>query len=635
MEYTRWAAALGVLGFLCTPSAGLAQRGPLAVEPVSRVASIGNGSIQGIVNDERGNPLAGAMVSALGATSAFAVTDKTGRFELRTLSPGPYLLRAHLSGFQTSRGQIVDVRASSRASSTISLHRASSENIPIMTAGIGGETPDAVAAVGDDVPPAHTASTPGDDHGETAWRLRHVRRGVLKDSDLDAIVADDEPSPDAAIFGPMSGLGRAVSSPARAASSLFAGTPFSGQVNLLTTGSFDTPQQLFSSDSFGGGVAYVSVGAPVGDHGDWTMRGALTQGDIASWIVAGSYSARASDRHHYELGLSYATQRYDGGNPAALRAMTDGSRNAGAVYGHDTWALTPALSVMYGGRYDWYDYLAGKTLVSPRAGVTFTPIERLRISAVVASRADAPGAEEFLPPAEGDLWLPPQRTFAPLADGRPLVAERTTHGEVDVEHDIAGSTLTLRAFRQHVTNQSVVLFGLDLAGSPEAAVGHYDVSNNGGVDVVGWSAGWRAAIAGRVHGAIEYSESRADWNPAADLAYMILYAPSAIRQAPERIHDVSASVETQVPETATRVLFVYRLSNGFAQPDSDRPGVDGRFDLQVRQSLPFMNFSAAQWEMLVAVRNFFHEAAAEQSVYDELLVVHPPKRIVGGLALRF
>ena len=48
-----------------------------------------------------------------------------------------------------------------------------------------------------------------------------------------------------------------------------------------------------------------------------------------------------------------------------------------------------------------------------------------------------------------------------------------------------------------------------------------------------------------------------------------------------------------------------------------------------------MDFSTARWEMLLAVRNFFRDAAADASVYDELLVVRPPKRIVGGLTLRF
>jgi hypothetical protein len=85
------------------------------------------------------------------------------------------------------------------------------------------------------------------------------------------------------------------------------------------------------------------------------------------------------------------------------------------------------------------------------------------------------------------------------------------------------------------------------------------------------------------------------------------------------------------------VVVLYRVSSGFARPVSQTSAaaLDARFDVQVRQALPFMDFSSAKWEMLVAVRNFFRETAADQSVYDELLVVHPPKRIVGGLTLKF
>ena len=84
---------------------------------------------------------------------------------------------------------------------------------------------------------------------------------------------------------------------------------------------------------------------------------------------------------------------------------------------------------------------------------------------------------------------------------------------------------------------------------------------------------------------------------------------------------------------------LYRVSNAFAhaplQAAASTPLLDTRFDVQVRQSLPFMDFSSAKWEMLVAVRNFFRETATDQSIYDELLVVRPPKRIVGGLTLKF
>jgi hypothetical protein len=83
-------------------------------------------------------------------------------------------------------------------------------------------------------------------------------------------------------------------------------------------------------------------------------------------------------------------------------------------------------------------------------------------------------------------------------------------------------------------------------------------------------------------------------------------------------------------------MVLYRISNAFAgRSFADPSGVDGRFDVQVRQSLPFLDFSSAKWEMLVTVRNFFRDATSDQSLYDELLVVHPPKRVVGGLTLRF
>jgi hypothetical protein len=79
------AAAAGVLVILCVPSLLLAQV-PLSAGPV---ASLAPGTIQGLVVDESGVPIAGAVVSALGSSSAFAVTDRFGHFELRSLQPGP------------------------------------------------------------------------------------------------------------------------------------------------------------------------------------------------------------------------------------------------------------------------------------------------------------------------------------------------------------------------------------------------------------------------------------------------------------------------------------------------------------------------------------------------------------------
>ena len=154
------------------------------------------------------------------------------------------------------------------------------------------------------------------------------------------------------------------------------------------------------------------------------MRAALTQGDLASWIVAGEYVTRAPARHRYDIGLSYSTQRYEGGNFAALQSLADGSRNAGALYGFDTFSVTPRLTLTYGGRYARYDYLDGQSLLSPRVALTFQPANHFRISTLLSSRAAAPGAEEFMPRIDSGIWLPPQRTFSSVMTGRPLQAEQ-------------------------------------------------------------------------------------------------------------------------------------------------------------------------------------------------------------------
>jgi hypothetical protein len=85
------------------------------------------------------------------------------------------------------------------------------------------------------------------------------------------------------------------------------------------------------------------------------------------------------------------------------------------------------------------------------------------------------------------------------------------------------------------------------------------------------------------------------------------------------------------------VFVVYKLNSGFTSHDATRlrPRFGSRFNVEVSQALPFLNFASAQWQMIVAVRNLFQEDLLETSVYDELQVVRPPKHVVGGVTVRF
>jgi hypothetical protein len=124
--------------------------------------------------------------------------------------------------------------------------------------------------------------------------------------------------------------------------------------------------------------------------------------------------------------------------------------------------------------------------------------------------------------------------------------------------------------------------------------------------------------------------------PAGDAEILAIVAPSVLRYMPERLHDVTTVVETDIPETATRVYAACRLNTGFASssPAEVLPVFGSRFDVQVNQRLPFLGFTNAEWEVLLALRNLFRDIETG-TYYDELLVVQPPKRFVGGLTVRF
>jgi hypothetical protein len=587
------------------------------------------GSIQGLVSDDRGGPLAGAIVSALGVTTAMATTDARGRFVIQPLAAGDYVLRVHLSGFVASRREGVRVGPSAVEVAKIQMHRldgslASLPARPILTAGVT-------------LPSGENATADPDNHTETAWRLRHIQRSVMKQEGGVVSIADaaaEQPVPPAnpSVFG------RAFDNAAgfaTMAASFFTATPFSGEVNFLTTSALGAGPLLFS-DFVPRGVAYMSIGAPAAS-GRWDVRASMSQSDLSAWVVAGSFASRIADSHNSGFGVSYSTQQYQNTTRSlSLAAVADDTRNVGEIHGSDRWTLSPTFALDYGARYAHYDYLRHRSLLSPRVGFTLTPFTNTHVTATVAQRMMAPGAEEFLPAATVGPWLPPERTFSPL-EGESFRVERTRFYDVGLDHEFDGAYIVgVRRFQQRVDNQMVTLFGLPASGGPTSP-GHYSVANAGALDAEGWGVRLSSLPSQRIRGSIDYSVTRAQWVSRGDMAAIAVWAPAAIRPRNEDIHDLTTSLETDVPQTATRVFFLYKVNNAFARGvDPAHPALDYRFDVQVNQALPFMPFSGtARWEVLVGLRNLFRDPADAGSVYDELLVVRPPKRVIGGVLIRF
>src|SRR5215510_11623950 len=119
---TGLTAAAAILGL--TAASASAQVLP---KPIQQQARLMLGSIQGVVVDDRGGPLAGAMVSALGVTSAVTTTDGRGRFVIEPLPSGQYVLRVNRTGYVSTRREGIRVGTAASEVDRIQLRRAEEE----------------------------------------------------------------------------------------------------------------------------------------------------------------------------------------------------------------------------------------------------------------------------------------------------------------------------------------------------------------------------------------------------------------------------------------------------------------------------------------------------------------------------
>lgn len=597
------------------------------------------GRIEGVVTDDRGAPLSGVAVSALGPDALFGVTDQSGRFVFSAVPVGTYLIRAQRAGYRASTREFVDVAPASNARHIVRLVRLSGGTAsadtsdsppPVIAAGFGGGATIAPA------PSTTDADKDDHEHSPRLWRLRHMKRSVLRDAQgqlvLDAL-EDDIEWIDARSGAPT------VEASARSTTSYFGGdASLSGQIQFLTATAFDegAKGEATSWASAPAGVAYATVGAPIGNTGAWSVQGAFGRGDLSSWIVAGSYLRPIESSHALDLGASFALQSFSDDTPAAILSVSEGSRAAGTIHAFDTWRLHRRAVVTYGTRYAYHDYLDRPTLMSPSLSTSLSPFEKTWVRVAVTQQMLAPGAEEFDARNLSAFSMPPQRTFTSAAVGGRLSAERTRHVEVGLERQVGQFLLGVRRFEQAVDNQLVAMFGVGPQGlAPD--LGHYAVANGGNVNAGGWAFGVSQDAGPRFRGVLEYTVARAQWFGTGDRGVIAVMAPSADRVGTERIHDVTARVVTDVPETATRVSATWKVNSAFARrsPLLDAASTDARFDVQVAQRLPFLSATGADWELVVAVRNLFRDGEAVGSIYDELLVIRPPKRVVGGVLVKF
>ena len=461
----------------------------------------------------------------------------------------------------------------------------------------------------------------------------HAKRSVLKEADQ---TIADLGRHDSFFGDSIGGLGHAVGTSARFASSLFDDLSMNGQFHLLTTTSFDRPQDLFSMNvALPKSVAFLSLEAP-GAQGDWTMRGTMTQGDSrrgfwpaptpachrsmptkpvchaacnATWVATATRWPRCA--------TAAGTLA-----PCTVRQLADRASGAGQLRGQIRALRLPD----------------GPRLVESaceHCGATDAAGQPDAARVDVAAPG-APGAEGSCRLRSASGYL--ERTFAPVARGcsGPSVTTRwksalSAHGRVPSS---LASVCSTSASRTSWSPCSEWALPTDVPTA--SGIGHYEVGSAGGYDARGWGVTVSRAVNDRLRATVDYAQADAVWHRRSPDFDALAALERSVLQLEDRVHDLTASVESVVAPTSTRLFVRYQLNAAFAAADAIPALATARTraDVQVNQALPFLNFTNASWRCSWRSR-ISSEELGETSIYDEALVVRPPKRVLGGVTVKF
>jgi hypothetical protein len=380
------------------------------------------GTITGAVQDNKGNPVRGALISLLrdGASKVIKQTrsDADGRFSAR-VSPGRYGIRAIAAGFNEVVFSSVEVRASQEL-----IYRFNLEPI-----GSGKTLPEQRR-----------------DRDDVKWTLRsaQTRRSIFQaqegeDHDIQAVL-DSEAA-------------REAGTPDRAPEESSAVSQKASERRIQ-----GVVETYFSSNSYGASYPAINfaISAAATEHIEVVFAGQTGVGPNAPERFEASTQIRAGQRHRLEMGLGAV--RFAAPIWEPIKDNQTGKLGQFSVRAIDEWIVRDGIVVVLGLDYSRFIGAGGASSINPRVGIQFDANARTRLKA-----AYAPGGEEgqklSVADFENHQVVFKETNKRPIAymDGR-AVMERSHRLEFGLERVIDNSSnLETTAFFDTTTGRGVGL----------------------------------------------------------------------------------------------------------------------------------------------------------------------------------
>lgn len=547
-------------------------------------------TISGVVTDNKGNPLAGALVSlmregAVKQTVKHTLTDRQGKF-IAKVTPGRYGIKANATGFNEVAFNAVDVQASQELVYKFNLE-------PV---GYGNTLPERRR-----------------DRDDVKWTLRsaQTRRSIFQvDEGEDPTVravADAEAATETA--------------PAAQADYAKASSQIHGVIeNYFATNGLSSPYVGLN----------FAVSAPISDQVELIFS-AQTGSENAPQRLEASTRFRVGDRH--KVGVTAAGLRY------AAPIATGHSSEHGDLGGQvslravDEWIVRDGIVIVMGLDYSRFVGAGGAQAFTPRFGIQFDANARTRVKAAFASGVDEDGIQSVAT-FEDEQIVFRRQPLRPIAfvDGQ-AVLERSHRLEFGVERVLDNSSnVEATAFFDTTTGRGVGLLSIPTTaysgdvGDAFTTVANQEGSSRG-VRVVytrRLNRVWTAS-AGYAFGRGQRLSSEAYANPN-DLFENGFFQTAAL-QLGAGFH------------TGTQVRTVFRFSpeaTVFAiDPFAGRLGVyDPSLSIQVTQDLPSFGLPVRA-EAILDARNLLDAQTATENGEFMTFVGNNRRSVRGGISVRF
>jgi hypothetical protein len=543
----------------------------------------------GWVENTRGVPVAGAVVSLFGkgirGGSLVTLTDSSGQFAMPSLPAGSYTLRAIGNGHEPAPARHVTVLPNQESLFTVSL---TPEGEQVLASGPS-----------DDAPAAAVAPR------EWRWLVRHRRRSVLDAQDHATVLPAEVASTSPIVPMPASPLADVIGT-----------VEFLSAPMVLEEG---TPSSALDSAA---SLGAVRLKGHFAGGGTWSLGGLLAETGTTTWRMAAEFLIEPAEGHALEAGAGFGTRDLRLGASEAETGGID-ARSLGALFVRDTWSVDENLTASLGARYSYVGFVRDHNYVDPYASVSLRSGRHTVLRGSVGVRTLAPGGDLL---TLSTVASSPALALAQLTEDTRV--ERVLRSEIAIDRNLGKSTtLGAHGFREGVRDQLLSIYD----GGAEAPT--LRISNGGAMQARGVGVTLTQRFGSAVMGTVTYTigQTRHDGTAVAEL----WTAPALYRSAD--FHDIVARLETMIDLTDTRLTAFYRWNSLTPDdsPESHLAHQTTRFDVQLTQGLPFLHdLTRAEWEVLLSVRNLSYEDS-EAGILDELVVLRPPKRVMGGVAVRF